>query len=263
MRRSTLPLLRCTRCHRGPLVAESEAENLRFGPVHCEACGAVYPLAEGILEIGAGPENRGRRSIAQWLMESTVVARAYERSIRPLLAELDAESEHVLLRSLLAPAAGETLVDLSCGAGVHTCRFARDAPDVRVIGLDRSAPMLQEAAHHLTEAGSTADLIRGDAVDLPFADGAVDAVLNVASLHLYGDPGAVLRQVARVLRPGGRFVCSTLLPERLQPLDRLEARAGVHRRDEESLRALCAGAGLAGFERIRLAPWIVFRVERA
>jgi ubiquinone/menaquinone biosynthesis C-methylase UbiE len=243
-------------------VAEGDAEKLLFGPAHCEACGAVYPIAEGILDLTAG-ETRQRRSIAQWLMESQVVARAYERSVRPFFAELDTESEHVLLRALLAPAPGEALLDLSCGSGFHATRLAHDTPELRVIGLDRSAPMLHEATHHLNEAGVTVDLVRGEAADLPIADGALDAVLNVASLHLYPDAAAVLRQVARSLRPGGRFVCATLLPERLPQLGGLEARAGVHRYDEDRLRALCASAGLVRFERVRLAPWIVFRAVRA
>ncbi|WP_373045883.1 methyltransferase domain-containing protein [Vulgatibacter sp.] len=262
MRRSSLPLLRCPRCRRGPLLAESDGEAIHFGPARCASCAAVYPIAEGILDL-AGGETRPRRSLAQWLMESTVVARAYERSVRPFFAGLDAESEQLLLRALLAPQAGEAILDLSCGSGIHACRMAHDTGELRVLGLDRSAPMLHEAAHHLTEAGTTVDLIRGEAADLPFGDASLDAVLNVASLHLYPDPAAVLRQVARVLVPGGRLVCATLLPERLQPLDRLEARAGVHRYDETTLRSLCESAGLQRFERIRLAPWIVFRAERA
>ena len=262
MRRSTLPLLRCTRCQRGPLVAEGEGELLRFGPVHCEACGAVHPVAEGILDLTAG-EARGRRTLAQWLMESTVVARAYERSIRPLLAGTDEESEHVLVRALLAPLPGETLLDLSSGAGLHATRLALDEPELRVIGLDRSTPMLQEAAHHLGETGAVVDLVRADAAELPLVDESLDAVLNAASLHLYADPAAVLLRVATALRPGGRLVCTTLLAERLQPLDKLGAKAGVHRFDEDELRSLCDAAGLRCFERIRLAPWIVFRAERA
>jgi len=229
--------------------------------VRCAACGAVYPIAEGILDVTAG-ETRQRRSIAQWLMERPVVARAYERSVRPFFAELDAESEHVLLRAMLAPAPGEALLDLSCGSGFHAVRLAQDTPGLRVLGLDRSAPMLHEATHHLTEAGAAVDLVRGEAADPPIADGALDAVLNVASLHLYPDAAAVLRQVARMLRPGGRFVCATLLPERLEPVNRLEARAGVRRYDEDRLRALCAAAGLERFERVRLAPWIVLRAVR-
>lgn len=229
--------------------------------MHCRACEAVYPIAEGILDLTPA-EPRSRRSVVQWLMESTVVARAYERSIRPLLAGTDEESEHVLLRALVAPRAGETLLDLSCGAGLHTVRFAQDEPEVRVIGLDRSAPMLHEAAHHLGETGANADLVRADAAELPLQPASLDAVLNVASLHLYRDPGAVLRQAARALKPGGRLVCTTLLPERLQPLDRIGAKAGVRRLGESDLRALCTAAGLERFERIRLAPWIVFRAVR-
>lgn len=260
MRRTTLALLRCPRCRVARLAAEGVAERIRFGPVHCGNCGAVHPIAEGILDLGVGEV---RRSAAQRLLESRVVARSYERGLRRLVAALDPESEWVLLRALFAPAPGENVLDLSCGTAQHAGRLAEEQPEVRVVGLDRSAPMLQEAAHHLMETRAQVDLVRGDAVELPFADGILDGVLNVASLHLYADPGAVLRQVARALRPGGRLVGSTLLPEKLRPLDRLEARAGVHRRGEEELRALCAAAELVAFERVIVRPWIFFRVERA
>src|SRR5690606_23806508 len=111
----------------------------------------------------------------------------------------DEESEHVLVRALLAPRPGETLLDLSCGAGLHATRFALDEPELRVIGLDRSTPMLQEAAHHLGETGAVVDLVRADAAELPFVDESLDAVLNAASLHLYADPAAVLLRAATAL----------------------------------------------------------------
>lgn len=198
-------------------------------------------------------------------MESRVVARIYERGARKALigargaARLDEESEHLLLRSILAPPKGLPIVDLSCGTGTHSWRLSQ-VPDLGpILAIDRSLPMLQEASHHLVEAGADVDLIRADAERIPIQSGVVGAVLNVGALHLYRDVRAVVREVARILRPGGSFACATLLPERLGALDRA---VGLHRRGEDELRALCEAAGFIGFERVILHPWIVFRVSK-
>lgn len=194
-----------------------------------------------------------------------MVARIYERGARQTLigargaARLDEESEHLLLRSLLAPKPGEPIVDLSCGTGTHTWRLSQRQELGPILAIDRSLPMLQEASHHLVEAGADVDLIRADAERIPLRSGGVGAVLNVGALHLYRDVRAVIREVARILGPGGSFVCATLLPERLGAIDRA---VGVHRRGEDELRQLCEAAGLVDFERVLLPPWIVFRVTR-
>lgn len=195
-------------------------------------------------------------------MESRTVARIYERGARQALigargaARLDEESEHLLLRSLLAANAESPVVDLSCGTGTHAWRLAHHHPGP-ILAIDRSLPMLQEASHHLVEAGADVDLIRADAERLPVRSGTIGAVLNVGAFHLYRDARAVLREVSRILEPEGTLVCATLLPERLGAIDRA---VGVHRRSEDELRELTDAAGLTGFERVVLHPWIVFRV---
>lgn len=223
-------------------------------------------MAEGILDLAEG--ERGPRSLAQRAMESKAVARFYERGARaPLVglrgqARLDEESEHVLLRSMLAPEPALPIVDLACGTGIHAWRLAQHPGAGPVIGIDRSAPMLHEAAHRVSEAGAQVDLLRADAASLPLRDATVGAVLCVGALHLWSNAAIVLREVERILVPGGTFACATLLPERIELLDRIGDRAGVHRRGEDELRRLSQAAGLAGFERILLPPWIVFRVAK-
>jgi SAM-dependent methyltransferase len=210
---------------------------------------------------------RGGPSLAQRAMETRAVARLYERGARATLvglrgqARLDRKSEHLLLRSILAPPAGLPVLDLSCGTGTHALQLAHREDIGPVLGIDRSLPMLHEASHHLVEAGAVVDLIRADAQAIPLHAGTMGAVLDVGALHLYPNVPAVLREVARILSPGGSFACATLLPDR-PLLDRLEATAGVQRRDEASLRRLCEAAGLEEFERVLLPPWIVFRVQK-
>jgi len=266
MRRSSLEYLRCPRCGGGPLSAEGERPLLAFGPVTCASCGMALPVADGILDVTGVTENEPprKRSLAQRALETKTVARFYERGLRPALARfpLDGAGERFLFHALLAPAPGEALLDLSCGTA-HLARDLALRPGAGpVFGVDLSPAMLEEARHHLQETGAAVDLLRADASALPFRDGSLGGVLDVAALHLYERPREVLEEVARVLAPGGRFVCATFLPEKVKALGELERKAGIHRREEGELRRLCESAGLQGFERLILHPWIVFLAKK-
>ena len=93
-----------------------------------------------------------------------------------------------------------TVVDLACGAGLVTLPLVRAGR--RVIGVDFNAAACRQAGCNGLGA------VRGDAFDLPLADGLADTVLNVEFAQSYG-PEAVERmldEAARVLRPAGRLV---------------------------------------------------------
>lgn len=93
---------------------------------------------------------------------------------------------------------GERILDLGCGDGQLTERLA--ATGASVVGVDASAEMLAAARSRGIDARE------GSAESLPFADGAFDAVFSNAVLHWVRDQEAMMAQVRRVLRPGGRFV---------------------------------------------------------
>src|SRR5271154_6174345 len=99
---------------------------------------------------------------------------------------------------LLAPKAGERILDLACGDGVLTKKIA--AAGASVYGVDGSADMIAAA----TARGLEARVM--DGMSLQF-DHEFDAVFSNAALHwMKADPDAVIRGVARALKPGGRFV---------------------------------------------------------
>jgi SAM-dependent methyltransferase len=98
----------------------------------------------------------------------------------------------------LAPEPGERILDLGCGDGQLTARIA--ALGAEVIGIDASAEMVAAAR------ARGADAVEGNAEALPFADCTFEAVFSNAVLHWVRDQDAMLREVRRVLRPGGRFV---------------------------------------------------------
>ena len=105
------------------------------------------------------------------------------------------------------------VLDIATGTG-DLALALRDAGAAHVIGLDFSAPMLREAArkdaHFVAERPIT--WIEGDAMALPFADSTFDAVTVAFGLRNMPDYGAALREMARVLKPGGTLVCLETTP---------------------------------------------------
>ena len=98
---------------------------------------------------------------------------------------------------------GARVLDLGIGPGVSAIELARAAPAAHLVGLDASAPMLARARRHGAAAGVTVALVRGDARHLPFTDAAYDGATGHSFLYLVADSRAVLREVCRVVRPGG------------------------------------------------------------
>lgn len=98
----------------------------------------------------------------------------------------------------LAAQPGERILDLGCGDGQLTRRIA--ATGARVVGLDASAQMAAAAR------ACGIDVTEGSAESIPFATASFDAVFSNAALHWVRDQDAMLAEVKRVLKPGGRFV---------------------------------------------------------
>jgi demethylmenaquinone methyltransferase/2-methoxy-6-polyprenyl-1,4-benzoquinol methylase len=98
------------------------------------------------------------------------------------------------------PPAGGTVLDVATGTGAVAAALLRRRPDLRVVGLDQSREMLAEAQRRV---GDRVELREGRAEDLPFADGSFDALTFTYLLRYVDDPAATLRELARVVRPGG------------------------------------------------------------
>ena len=98
----------------------------------------------------------------------------------------------------LAPQAGERILDLGCGDGQLTERIA--AAGAEVTGIDASPNMVAAARARGIDAKE------GSAESLPFPDQSFDAVFSNAVLHWVRGQDAMMTEVRRVLRPGGRFV---------------------------------------------------------
>jgi SAM-dependent methyltransferase len=106
------------------------------------------------------------------------------------------EIEYRLLFALLAPERGASVLDVGCGTGYFTRRFAREA-GLRAIGLDRDRERLVLAR---SLAGAAESYVEGEAVSLPFADASFDFAISVAALCFVADPRRALAEMVRVTR---------------------------------------------------------------
>ncbi len=97
-------------------------------------------------------------------------------------------------------------LDLCCGTGDIAFLARGAAPAARVVGLDFTFPMLRVARDRGRAEGSAIGWAQGDALRLPFADGAFDVVTVGYGLRNLADPEAGLAEMRRVLAPGGRAV---------------------------------------------------------
>ena len=154
--------------------------------------------------------------------------------------------------------AGETVLDLGSGAGIDAFLAAREVgPTGRVIGVDMTPEMLARARSAAERHGyANVEFREGRLEKLPLEDASVDVVTSNCVINLVPDKAAVFREVARVLKPGGRMVISDVVLDR--PLPEALARdvlAWVGCVAGAELRTIYFGrleaAGLTGVELLR------------
>ena len=157
------------------------------------------------------------------------------------------EIEFRLLQRLLRPKRGETLLDVGCGTGYFTRRFAGES-GLRAVGLDPNVSWLDFARAH--EAGNE-QYCAGSAESLPFSDRSFDLSVSVTALCFIDDPRPALRQILRVTRK--RFAIGLLNRHSLLYLQK--GRAGgsgsyrsAHWHSSREIRALFAGLPAANLK---------------
>jgi ubiquinone/menaquinone biosynthesis C-methylase UbiE len=130
----------------------------------------------------------------------------YLRAYRDAERNAEARTQALAAAALAACPPGGDLLDVPCGFGRHSVPLA--ATGLRVVGVDRAQPLLDEAQRR-GGGERWPKFVRADYRDLPLADASFDAALNLfSSLGYLGDDEdtQALAEIGRVLRPGGRLV---------------------------------------------------------
>ena len=167
----------------------------------------VGPDADGI--VRAHPLPRDPRPAAR-LNRWPLTARLYEPLWRPRSLALltfgafDTRRELARMIDGLRPRAGDRVLDVGCGAGFYLRALHEAQPAAHLHGVDASEAFLREARRRLAQAGVPATLALADAADLPYRDGAFDALACGGTPNELRDRPAAWREMARVTRPGGR-----------------------------------------------------------
>ena len=157
--------------------------------------------------------------------------------------------------------AGQTVLDLGSGAGIDLLLAAsKVGPGGRVIGVDMTDDMIARARENIARAGlSNVEVRKGIIEELPVESGTVDWVISNCVINLSPEKEKVFAEIARVLKPGGRFSISDIvvkdLPEALRTSALLYASCVAGAISEE---AYLAGLRAAGLQDVEVIDRIVY-----
>jgi SAM-dependent methyltransferase len=137
----------------------------------------------------------------------------FTRQAAQFAASPTARSEDILERMvrLARPEASDRALDVACGPGLLVCGMARHVG--HATGIDLTPAMLEQARRTQAAQGATnVSWDQGDVAAMPYADGAFEIVTCRFAFHHFPDPLAVLREMRRVCRAGGRIVVADSAP---------------------------------------------------
>ena len=156
--------------------------------------------------------------------------------------------------ALLTAAGSQRIADIACGTGILADRIERELHPEEIYGVDMSDGMLAEAKQRSTKVR----WLKGAAEQLPFDDGALDAVVSTSAFHFFDQPAA-LREFHRVLAPGGFAAVATISPRQPLPLEWLTANRlnPSHNPSPSAMRTLFENArfGVSDQHRVRRPLW--------
>jgi demethylmenaquinone methyltransferase / 2-methoxy-6-polyprenyl-1,4-benzoquinol methylase len=147
------------------------------------------------------PTDQARTALALF----APIAETYDRYARLFSFGQDARWRKFLVERV-DPRPEQTILDVACGTGAVALDLVRRG-GCSVVGVDQSAAMLGEGRRRIRRAGrdDRITLLEARAEALPFPDSAFDGLTFTYLLRYVDDPASTLRELARVVRPGGRI----------------------------------------------------------
>jgi demethylmenaquinone methyltransferase/2-methoxy-6-polyprenyl-1,4-benzoquinol methylase len=135
------------------------------------------------------------------------IAPRYDRANKLLTAGVDEAWRRRAVAELAAPRGGR-VADLCCGTGDLVFHLLRTDPDLKVVGVDFTPPMLEWARNRAQrhDRAKRASFVEGDVTRLPFGDATFDGATMGFSMRNVVDVVATLKEARRILKPGARFV---------------------------------------------------------
>ncbi|KAK1392324.1 putative S-adenosyl-L-methionine-dependent methyltransferases superfamily protein-like [Heracleum sosnowskyi] len=244
----------------------------------CSKCNKTYTSKNTYLDLtvtaGTKVYSESKPSRTE-LFRSPLVSFLYERGWRQNFNRAGfpgPDEEFQMAQDFFRPAEGGILVDVSCGSGLFSRKFAKSEVYSKVIALDFSENMLRQSYDFIkdddTILKSNLALVRADVSRLPFPSGSIDAVHAGAALHCWPSPSNAIAEINRILRSGGVFVGTTFLrfspstPSFLRPFGRSLSQNYVNLTAEE-IEDLCTSCGLINYSCNIQQSFIMFSAQKA
>ncbi|KAK9706258.1 hypothetical protein RND81_07G113900 [Saponaria officinalis] len=273
-------VLACPICYeplsrRGPSGLNLEA--IYRSGFKCGRCNKSYSSRNLFLDLtvtAAALDYAENQPTSTELFRSPLVSFLYERGWRQNFSRSGfpgPDQEFEMAQEYFKPAQGGLLVDVSCGSGLFSRKFALCGTYSGVIALDFSENMLRQC-YDFTKAqdpslSNKLALVRADVARLPFPSASVDAVHAGAALHCWPSPSNAIAEITRILRSGGVFVGTTFLrytastPPILRPL-RERIFQSYSYLTENEIEDLCKTCGLVNYSSKVQQSFIMFSAQK-
>ncbi|KAI6682431.1 hypothetical protein NL676_036312 [Syzygium grande] len=243
----------------------------------CNKCNKSYYRKDNFLDLTVTAGSREYIEVKPArteLFRSPIVSFLYERGWRQNFNSRGfpgQDEEFKMAQEYFKPAQGGLLVDVSCGSGLFSRKFARSGTYSGVIALDYSENMLRQCYDFIKQDDAVLKanlaLVRADVSRLPFSSGLVDAVHAGAALHCWPSPSNAIAEITRVLRSGGVFVGTTFLrytsntPWIIRPFRQRNAR-NISFLTAEEIEDLCTACGLTNYTSKIQQSFIMFSARK-